>query len=287
MQGDNIILRVIICMETKNMNKQKVLIVAVVAMYISFFLPLFVSKYNSDYHYSLWEYLKLVFEQGGSGYKIRLFSDVFLPISLFVLPMFHILLGVKEKKGLIIVALAQICLVWYFAKDFNTEMLRISIGTYGYVLGCVAVLWIGANDGTISFALINDISKNKVFAPIIEKEKKLRGTNLKDGTPIASKTLIISLFVSFIISILMRAFNVANITHAEFITIVILTAIAVGAFYLYPIYNIGNVPSNEKYRLTAFIMVFALIGSLFGHLWPILVFVFFLAWILKKIGLIK
>ena len=269
------------------MNKQKVLIVAVVAMYISFFLPLFVSKYNSDYHYSLWEYLKLVFEQGGSGYKIRLFSDVFLPISLFVLPMFHILLGVKEKKGLIIVALAQICLVWYFAKDFNTEMLRISIGTYGYVLGCVAVLWIGANDGTISFALINDISKNKVFAPIIEKEKKLRGTNLKDGTPISGKTLIISLFVSFIISILMWAFNVSNITHTKFIIIVIVTAIVVGAFYLYPIYNAENVPSNEKYRLTAFIMVVALVGSLVGHFWAILIFVFFFTWILKKIGLIK
>lgn len=115
---------------------------AVALMYISYiWLPFFINKFNSDYHYTLWEILKPLdfILNYGNITGIR-----FCVLILFIVPWFNIVGGILHKKILMIVSIIQIIFLLFTVHNyFSDDAIKLSSGYYFYLIATIVAFVLG------------------------------------------------------------------------------------------------------------------------------------------------
>ena len=144
-----------------------ILIAAVVVMYLSYiWLPFFTSKYDEDCNFSLWEIVRLIFENSERGYKVE-YSETFFLLALIILPICQLVAGLLKKSFITITSIIQLLILLYFTNKYfgDSDLMKMSGGYYFYLLATIATLlvgFVGSDDSTYLAGFFKDV-KRKFF----------------------------------------------------------------------------------------------------------------------------
>lgn len=144
-----------------------ILIAAVVVMYLSYiWLPFFTSKYDEDCNFSLWEIVRLIFENSERGYKVE-YSETFFLLALIILPICQLVAGLLKKSFITITSIIQLLILLYFTNKYfgDSDLMKMSGGYYFYLLATIATLlvgFVGSDDSTYLAGFLKDV-KRKFF----------------------------------------------------------------------------------------------------------------------------
>ena len=144
-----------------------ILIASVVAMYASYiWLPFFINKYDGDYHFSLWEILRLILDNSERGYKVEN-SETFFLLALIILPICQLVAGLLKKSFITITSIIQLLILLYFTNKYfgDSDLMKMSGGYYFYLLATIVTLlvgFVGSDDSTYLAGFLKDV-KRKFF----------------------------------------------------------------------------------------------------------------------------
>lgn len=141
-----------------------ILIAAVEVMYASYvWLPFFIDKYDEDYHFSLWELIRVMSEGSERGYKVE-FLETFCLWALIILPACQLIAGLLKKSFITITSIIQLLILLYFTNNFfgDSDLMKMSGGFYYYLLATIVTLFVGfkgSDDSKYLAGFFKDIKK--------------------------------------------------------------------------------------------------------------------------------